>query len=346
MFDSEYQFYICVLSALHFKISTINTAQFWASHGLNSTEFDTLRIHYFNNINSYIQMNSFPSSSNTVHTPNDNKPITPPLPTSPIPCRQYPTGRYYANWTKAQLKSTPQRLMKLLTALPFADREDRHMRYRGNPISRTKCVLIQSNRAVPIESMQRIPIYLFPGFQYAQVLLEYKLIELFPIIRNMQQTILNTFKHETNHVIVTLYEDGKDNIGWHNDKPATIDPDTPIYIWSVGEERPLLFRTNGSTTEACRIPMESGSLFVLDQTSNMNYQHCIAATVLPCKPRISVIFRRIINLVPVEEIKKKVATGSRKRASTKSDTEFESTSTEGSIHANKKYKLIISTDAV
>jgi len=179
-----------------------------------------------------------------------------------------------------------------LAKIPLADRTAPHMRYRGHELHRSKFFLV--------DSLELVPIYSYPGFQYRSVIEEYKPIASYPMIAAIQQLL----PHKTNHVIGTLYRDGSDNIGFHTDKTKTIDTSVPIYIFSFMQQRPLTFRhiKTGTLTE---VPMKPGSLFVLGHKTNANYQHAILAVKdKKLEPRLSLIFRQISNLVPMKKIQK------------------------------------------
>lgn len=211
----------------------------------------------------------------------------------------YVVGQYFPNWFQEVLKLDAVQVMKALSMEQFADRSAEYMKYRGQPITRSKLFAV--------ESLDKVPVYNYPGFQYLQIKNEYRLISDFPLFQSIQRAITETFDYKTNHVIGTLYQNESDSIGWHNDKPKTIDPTVPIFIFSFGAQRPLLFRKNQTTEVVASIPMAPGSLFILDAATNSEYQHCIAASSTESYgPRISLIFRQITKQVTTAEIDKKL----------------------------------------
>lgn len=202
---------------------------------------------------------------------------------------------YFPNFL-TELGYDSQALGEQIRTLPFADRGASHMRYRGHELKRSKFFYV--------DSLKQVPIYSYPGFQHRSVLEEYKLIEEQPQLNALRMLIREVLGYETNHVIGTLYKDEKDTIGYHDDKIKTIDEKVPIFIFSFLQQRPLSFRHNmtGAVTE---VPMKPGSLFVMGHETNKHYQHAILPTKTPLNERVSVIFRKIKNLVSIDEVKKK-----------------------------------------
>jgi len=244
---------------------------------------------------------------------------------SSIQMQQYLVGDYYPNWIQETFHGTvtPAKLMKMLASYDFADRSAAHMKYRGHEIHRSKIFWVDNLE-------EKVPIYTFPAFQYQQVKKEYQLISTSEWVEKIQEALDGQFGVATNHVIGTLYQDGKDSIGWHNDKPKTLDSIAPIFFLSFGQQRPLLFRKNGMEQVCCEISMAPGSLFVLDASKNQQYQHCIAAESdtnnnsnsnnnnnSRCKPRISLIYRQVKNILTMQEIEKKIVAGARGKKNNK-----------------------------
>jgi len=210
----------------------------------------------------------------------------------------------------------PAEMMDELNSIGFADRQAPYMLYRGHPISRAKFFLYQPG------PNGELPIYSYTGFQWKMVLEEYKTFSsvggLACAIRSMLES---EFGFQTNHAIGTFYQDGLDSIGFHNDKPRTIDPNVPIFIFSFGQQRSLVFRENSGTSVVASIPMEEGSLFILGPKTNEEYQHAIlplrSLTGAVVQPRLSIIYRNIANLVPIAQIEKKAGMKKLKTDSTK-----------------------------
>lgn len=225
---------------------------------------------------------------------------------------------YYPNWFTG-LGYDPNAIYQELDQISTAERSSPWMKYRGHELKRSKFFFVE------LGPNQGVPVYSYPGFQYRSVLQEYHQISEHPLISGIQQLIETQFGHRTNHVIGTVYYNQNDNIGWHDDKTATIDPTVPIYIFSFGQQRPLSIRQKPTETikdrfgkqigersdppVICQVPMEQGSLCILGHQTNSSCQHAILPTNQLIGKRISLIFRKVVNVVSLAEIHKKVKTG-------------------------------------
>eukprot|EP00300_Choanocystis_sp_HF-7_P003246 c12470_g1_i3.p1 GENE.c12470_g1_i3~~c12470_g1_i3.p1 ORF type:complete len:239 (+),score=30.96 c12470_g1_i3:10-726(+) len=167
----------------------------------------------------------------------------------------------------------------------FVNREVPEMAYRGNMLKRQKFFLVEDPKRVskPHEPPIVLRKYTYPGWQWASML-HYRGIHTLPCVDRMVARFNQSLEYDLcdkddtdpetpkstpriNHVIGTLYEDGQDTIGWHNDKMKDIQPESLILIISSGEARELWLRPNPTKDDpnppAISLVMESGSLFVL-----------------------------------------------------------------------------------
>jgi alkylated DNA repair dioxygenase AlkB len=204
---------------------------------------------------------------------------------------------YYPTWYQDNFETSIDEITKELLESKFADRNASHMKYRGNSLKRDKSFFV--------DSLTNVPVYVYPGYQYKSIVEEYQLIAENKIISDLHQKLESEFKTPLNHVIQTKYQDGKDMIGFHDDKPKSINPKVPIYILSFGAERPLAFRKKDSKEISCEISLKAGSLFILGHETNKAYQHCIPSTSEVIGPRVSLIYRNIINKLKYETILKR-----------------------------------------
>ena len=223
---------------------------------------------------------------------------------------------YIPRWSQTRLGLEPSTAFYQLSQVNFADRAAPHMRYRGNMLKRSKFFLV--------DSLEQVPIYLYPGFQYGSIVAEYGLIQEQPLITRFCDALAKEFKASINHVIGTKYEDGRDGIGYHNDKPKTLDPATPIFIYSCGQQRPLSFRPidpdEDEELEIIEAPMEPGSLLVLGWQTNLAYQHSIQEDDSEGQ-RISLVLRNVLHRVPMKTVELKAALTERRRNAKKDKDE-------------------------
>lgn len=98
-----------------------------------------------------------------------------------------------------------------------------------------------------------------------------------------------------NGVLVNLYRDGNDHLGWHADNEIVNGPEPTIASISLGAERRFDFRHN-STGEVVKVLLPHGSLLVMSGLSQTCWQHRIPKETHLALPRINLTFRRVLNL--------------------------------------------------
>jgi len=102
--------------------------------------------------------------------------------------------------------------------------------------------------------------------------------------------------YDFNSVLVNLYRDGNDSMGWHADDEPELGDDPTIASVSLGAERDLKLRYRGSDIreEGRTIRLPSGSLLVMAGTTQQFWQHSLPKRRRVSEPRINLTFRRII----------------------------------------------------
>src|SRR5438046_568680 len=83
---------------------------------------------------------------------------------------------YYPNWLQT-LGYDVDEITKQIEAITLADRAARHMKYCGKPLPRSKFFYV--------DSLEKVPVYNYPGHQWRTVTEEYRLIESCPIIHSL-----------------------------------------------------------------------------------------------------------------------------------------------------------------
>lgn len=97
---------------------------------------------------------------------------------------------------------------------------------------------------------------------------------------------------EFTSVLVNLYRDGKDGVGWHRDHDRELGPRPVVASVSFGETRPFEIRHKFRTElEKIRIPLNHGSFLLMAGTMQHFWEHQIPKTAKDIKPRINLTFR-------------------------------------------------------
>jgi len=107
-------------------------------------------------------------------------------------------------------------------------------------------------------------------------------------IKNCLEIKLN---QRFNSVLANLYRDGQDSMGWHADNEPELGSNPVIASLSFGATRIFSLRTMQKPRQSLKIPLEHGSLLVMDGTTQYAWQHAILKTKRCLEPRINLTFR-------------------------------------------------------
>lgn len=100
-----------------------------------------------------------------------------------------------------------------------------------------------------------------------------------------------------NGVLLNLYRDGGDSMGWHADDEAELGPRPVIASVSMGAPRRMRFKPKKHFAgESFGIDLAPGSLLVMKGETQSNWLHAITKTRKPVGPRINLTFREILDV--------------------------------------------------
>lgn len=94
-------------------------------------------------------------------------------------------------------------------------------------------------------------------------------------------------------VFLNLYEHERHHLGWHADDSPEMSDDHSIVTVSLGAEREIWFRENGSL-EVEKLLLQNGSAAVMLPGMQDTHQHRIPKCDRQCGPRISLTFRKYV----------------------------------------------------
>lgn len=95
-----------------------------------------------------------------------------------------------------------------------------------------------------------------------------------------------------NSVLVNLYRDGNDSMGWHSDDEPELGSEPVIASLSLGCTRRFRLR-HRDTKETIEIELEPGSLLVMSGLSQACWVHDVPKSRRITEPRINLTFRRV-----------------------------------------------------
>ena len=113
--------------------------------------------------------------------------------------------------------------------------------------------------------------------------------------------VRNNLQSETgvrfNSVLLNLYRDGNDSMGWHADDEPELGETPVIASLSLGATRRFLMRRKQRISKqrepARAIELAHGSLLVMQGSTQQYWQHRVSPTKIHVGPRINLTFRVI-----------------------------------------------------
>lgn len=101
--------------------------------------------------------------------------------------------------------------------------------------------------------------------------------------------------HRFNSVLLNLYRDGNDSVGWHSDAEPELGKMPVIASLSLGETRTFRFRHRCcKEMKPLSIALTDGSLLLMAGPTQRFWQHTVVKERRLCGPRINLTFRTIL----------------------------------------------------
>jgi alkylated DNA repair dioxygenase AlkB len=97
-----------------------------------------------------------------------------------------------------------------------------------------------------------------------------------------------------NSVLLNYYRDGNDSVAWHSDNEKALGKRPVIASVSFGHVRCFDIRNKLDHSLKYGIRLESGALMIMKGDLQLNWEHRIAKSVKPMKPRVNLTFRVVI----------------------------------------------------
>lgn len=113
-----------------------------------------------------------------------------------------------------------------------------------------------------------------------------------PRLADLKSAVEDVTGQVFNSVLVNLYRDGNDSMGWHADDEPELGPEPVIASVSLGRTRRFRLR-HRETREIVEIDLESGSLLVMSGLSQARWMHEVPKSRRIVEPRINLTFRRV-----------------------------------------------------
>jgi alkylated DNA repair dioxygenase AlkB len=97
--------------------------------------------------------------------------------------------------------------------------------------------------------------------------------------------------HRYNSVLLNLYRDGRDGMGWHSDDEPELGREPAIASVSFGATRRFKLRHRCSRSAACALDLAHGDLLLMAGATQEHYVHAVPKTARPVGERVNLTFR-------------------------------------------------------
>lgn len=97
-----------------------------------------------------------------------------------------------------------------------------------------------------------------------------------------------------NSVLLNLYRDGQDSMGWHRDDEKELGKNPVIGSVSFGDTRTFMIRHAKDRSLKTSVNITNGSFLLMAGEMQHHWMHSIPKTAKPAGVRINLTFRKII----------------------------------------------------
>ncbi len=97
-----------------------------------------------------------------------------------------------------------------------------------------------------------------------------------------------------NSVLLNYYRDGNDSVAWHSDNEKALGTHPTIASVTFGQVRAFDIRNKLNYSEKYSVRLEHGSLLLMKGDLQTKWDHRIAKSTKPMKPRLNLTFRVVI----------------------------------------------------
>lgn len=131
-----------------------------------------------------------------------------------------------------------------------------------------------------------------PGTAYRFSGKTYHPQEPIPELKDLMDLLQSDFGKPFNAVLANSYRNGSDSMSWHSDDEPELGPRPFIASISLGASRTFRMRHKREKTSQGWV-LNHGSLLIMKDHSQQDWDHCIPKTKKPVDLRINLTFRFI-----------------------------------------------------
>ncbi|HEY5716911.1 MAG TPA: alpha-ketoglutarate-dependent dioxygenase AlkB [Motiliproteus sp.] len=135
-----------------------------------------------------------------------------------------------------------------------------------------------------------------PGSHYRYSGLSLEPTSWTPTCLVLKQRIEAALDTTFNSVLINLYRDGNDSVGWHADAEPELGQNPVIASLSLGAERRFCVRHRRDKRRQLELRLPSGSLLLMAGALQHHWLHALPKTRQTLGPRINLSYRQIVTL--------------------------------------------------
>jgi alkylated DNA repair dioxygenase AlkB len=126
----------------------------------------------------------------------------------------------------------------------------------------------------PRETAYFGPDYTYSGLSKKQIQ------ECPPILNDLQRIVNETFKLNTNSILLNHYKNGQHSVGWHSDNEPELGLNPTIVSVSLGQSRDLLFKEKSSNFKdhnehLFSVKNTHGMVLIMGGETQSHFLHCV-----------------------------------------------------------------------
>lgn len=114
-----------------------------------------------------------------------------------------------------------------------------------------------------------------------------------PLLQFIKERVATYCNKNFTTVLINQYRDGRDSNGWHADNEKELGLNPIIASVSFGAIRTFQLKHNTIKDQKLNLYLESGSLLIMEGTTQHYWKHQIPKTAKPVSSRINLTFRII-----------------------------------------------------
>ena len=151
--------------------------------------------------------------------------------------------------------------------------------------------ILMFGRRVPVP--RRVAWHGDPGASYTYSGTEHHPRPWMPELEYVRDRVAGLTGAAFNAVLLNLYRDGRDGMGWHADDEPELGPNPVIASVSLGATRRFCLRHRRRKDLRLDLPLAHGSLLLMSGATQHHWVHALPKAAVAVGERINLTFRRV-----------------------------------------------------